>query len=70
MKLDINAYGREFVEYDSILQGLKQEHLVSFKKMDDGRFEIKEMCDNYYVGWFTKEQMLKLIVYRKLCTLE
>jgi hypothetical protein len=60
MILDINAYGNDPIEHDSILSALASERIVSFKKSGTGKFVIREECDAYYCGWLTKEQMILL----------
>lgn len=58
--LDINAYGSEPVEDESILNAFAENRLIKFTKNKDGTFGVTEMCDEYYGGKLTREQMLAL----------
>jgi len=62
MEFKINAYGdgEEPTNYDSVLECLKNERVVSFEIAENGLCEVKEQCDDYFGGYLDKEQVLKL----------
>lgn len=58
--LDINAYGREPIESESILAALAEERIVEFKPDGEGGFSVREKCDEFYGGTLTAEQLFEL----------
>ena len=60
MKINVNAYGGNPIESDSILGALASERIVAFKKCEDGQFRVRECCDSYFGGLLTKNQMIAL----------
>lgn len=59
-KLDIDAYGDDLIESDSILGALADNRIFRIKKTQKGLFNIREQCDEYFQGNLTKEQLIEL----------
>ncbi len=56
--VDCDAYGREILEYDSISEALADNRVVKITKMEDGKFKVREMCDEYFSSCLTREQLI------------
>jgi hypothetical protein len=58
--LDCNAYGRQSLEYSSIIKAFAENRIVSVQPCDDaaGYFEVREMCDEYFIARLTRAQLL------------
>ena len=62
-QLNIDAYGDELVHTDSILDALAENRIVQIRKIKGeggGYFHISEMCDDYYGGTLSKEELKAL----------
>jgi hypothetical protein len=44
----------------SIMNRLKSEQVVSFKPQSDGTFRVKEKCDDNFMEYLTRDEMLQL----------
>jgi hypothetical protein len=44
----------------SIMARLKSHQVVSFKPQSDGTFRVKEKCDDYFMEYLTRDEMLQL----------
>jgi hypothetical protein len=44
----------------SIMDRLKSEQVVSFKPQSDGTFRVKEKCDDNFMEYLTRDEMLQL----------
>ena len=56
--VDCDAYGREILKYDSISEALADNRVVKITKMEDGRFKVREMCDEYFSARLTRDQLI------------
>jgi len=45
---------------DKLLDGLAGCRVVQFSKLQDGNFDVQEMCDEYFGVKLTKEQLIDL----------
>ena len=57
MLLDCNAYGEERLEYPTVSEGLADNRVVKVSRMEDGHFEVREMCDEWAAARLTPEQL-------------
>ena len=57
MLLDCNAYGEEHLEYPTVSEGLADNRVVKVSRLEDGRFEVREMCDEWASARLTPEQL-------------
>lgn len=57
-RVDCDQYGKKLLEYPTISEALADNRLVKITKLEDGRFEVKEMCDEWAVASLTREQLL------------
>lgn len=55
MKIDCWAYGP--VEAETVSEALAQNRVISVKPTDDGNFDVREMCDEYYGATLTADQL-------------
>ncbi len=55
MKIETWAYGP--VEKETVSQALATERVVRVKKNDDGTFEVREMCDEWFGATLTADQL-------------
>lgn len=60
MKLDCDAYGREILEYPTVLAGLSDNRIIKIDREEDGRFRVTEGCDDYFSARLTPEQLATL----------
>lgn len=66
-KIDCSFCDREWVESDSVLAALADNRIFSVTRIDPnddpdnaGKFRVAEMCDNYFCGCLTAEQLRAL----------
>ena len=66
-KIDCANWGGTAIESDSVLSALAENDIVSVTPVDvkeypeqAGMFLIKEMCDEYFIGFLTPEQLAAL----------
>lgn len=52
-------YGKESSSYKTILEALSENRVFNIK-LEQGKFRIKEGCDNFYDLYLTPEQMKEL----------
>lgn len=57
--LDVDGSSYEG-EGDTMIEALKYARIFSIKKQDNGKFKIKEKCDDYFYAYLTKEQLKDL----------
>jgi len=55
--LDCDAYGDEILEYDSVTQAFEDNRIVKIEKMPDGRFSVREQCDEWFCADLTPDQL-------------
>lgn len=60
MLIKCNAYGKEPIESDSVLKALADNRIFDINKTGDDAFQIIEMCDEYFCGTLTREQLITL----------
>ena len=60
MLLDCYAYGREMLEYPTVLAGLSDNRVLKIEREEDGRFRVSEGCDEYFSARLTPEQLAAL----------
>jgi hypothetical protein len=60
MLLDCDAYGREMLEYPTVLAGLSDNRVLKIDREEDGRFRVSEACDDYFSAQLTSEQLAAL----------
>ena len=58
--LDCNVYGRELMEYPTVLAGLSDNRILIIEREEDGRFRVSEGCDEYFSARLTPEQLAAL----------
>ena len=56
--VDCDQYCDEMLEYKTISEALADNRVVRVKKLEDGRFEVREMCDEWASANLTREQLL------------
>ena len=57
MLIDCNAYGEEHLEYQTVSEGLADNRVVKVTRLDDGRFEVREMCDEWASARLTADKL-------------
>lgn len=56
--VDCDQYGKEPLEYPTISEALAGNRVVKITKLEAGRFEVREMCDEWASANLTREQLL------------
>ena len=56
--VDCDQHGKEPLEYPTISEALADNRVVKITKLEDGRFEVREMCDEWAMANLTREQLL------------
>ena len=54
-KIDCSAYGPD--ETATISEALANNRIVKITPTEDGKFDVIEMCDEYFVATLTAEQL-------------
>lgn len=54
--VDTTAYGP--AEYPTISKALDEQRIISITKCEDGRFELRERCDDYFAAYLPREQLV------------
>ena len=60
VKIDCNAYGKELLEYKTVLDGLSDNKILIVEREKDGMFRVAEGCDNYFSARLTAKQLAAL----------
>lgn len=48
-------------DYPSILEALDDLRVLRINKIENGEFEVTEMCDEYFSAFLTRDQLLLLV---------
>ena len=56
--VDCDQHGKEPLEYPTISEALADNRVVKITKLEDGRFEVREMCEEWASANLTREQLL------------
>lgn len=45
-------------DYPSVLAALREENVLTVKRLADGRYRVRERCDRYYAVYLTRDQLV------------
>lgn len=56
--VDCDQHGLGPLEYPTVSEALADNRVVKITKREDGRFDVREMCDEWARANLTREQLL------------